>query len=275
MFGYIQVRKPELKIKDYETYQAFYCGLCSTLWDLYGALGSITLTYDMTFLVLLLSSVYDLQENRSDMRCIVHPAKKRKHISTKASEYASHMNIILTYYHFIDDINDEASKIAFAESKVYTPAFKKAVKRYPKKATQIENCLNKLSELEKANASIEDLTDCFGRLMMVLFNYKKDAFSDYLKALGYHLGRFIYVMDAYDDMAKDKENGAFNPLVDMENVDSFVEQMLYNEMSEAAAAYRMLPVINYADILGNIIYAGAWNRFDSMKAKKEPANKAL
>ncbi|MCR4717073.1 MAG: DUF5685 family protein [Lachnospiraceae bacterium] len=168
MFGYVQVRKPELKIKDYDTYQAFYCGLCSTLWNNYGALGSVTLTYDMTFLVVLLSSVYDLKEERRDLRCIVHPAKKRKHISTKASDYASHMNIILTYYHFIDDVNDEGSKFAFAESKIYTPAFKKAIKRYPKKAKQIEKCLTKLSALEKKNATIKELSDCFGKLMMVL-----------------------------------------------------------------------------------------------------------
>ncbi len=268
MFGYVQIRKPEMKIKDYDVYQGYYCGLCNALMNNYGVLGSVTLTYDMTFLVILLSSVYDLKATEKASRCVVHPTKKRKHIITEASNYASHMNIILSYYHFLDDYNDEGSKIAFAGSKVYQPAFNKAVKRYPKKAHKIKEYLDELSCLESANADIESLADCFGRIMTVLFNYRKDAFSEYLKGLGYHLGRFIYIMDAYDDMEKDRKSGAFNPLFNMANVDGEVEPMLFNEMSEAAAFYRKLPCIEYADILGNILYAGVWNRFDRLKEEQ-------
>ncbi len=267
MFGYVQIRKPELKIKDYDTYRSFYCGLCSVLKDNYGILGEVTLTYDMTFLIILLSSVYDLSEIKREERCIVHPAKKHKVTITVASEYAAHMNIILSYYHLIDDLNDEDSKKAYVGSKLYTSHFKKAVRRYPKKAELIRRGLNKLSELESVNAGIDELSDAFGKIMTVLFNYKKDAFSDYLKGLGYHLGRFIYIMDAYDDLEDDIKKGCFNPLTEYDgDVTEYVEKLLYCEISEAASYYRALPSVEYNDILGNIIYAGVWNRFDRINA---------
>ncbi|MBR1741944.1 MAG: hypothetical protein IJ733_08770, partial [Lachnospiraceae bacterium] len=99
MFGYVQIRKPELKIKDYEVYHGFYCGLCSVLKEQYGFLGEFTLTYDMTFLVILLSSVYDLPVQKRKERCLIHPAKKHLKLINEATEYVAHFNILLAYYH--------------------------------------------------------------------------------------------------------------------------------------------------------------------------------
>ncbi len=269
MFGYVQIRKPELKIKDYDTYRSFYCGLCSILKDNYGILGEVTLTYDMTFLIVLLSSVYDMKAMKSEERCIVHPAKKHKVTVTDATSYAAHMNIILSYYHFIDDLNDEGSKKAYVGSKLYSSHFKKAIKRYPKKAELIKQGFERFLKLESTNPSIDELADAFGKIMTVLFNYRKDVFSDYLKGLGYHLGRYIYIMDAYDDLDEDINKGCFNPLIGYEgDIDSYVEKLLMAEISEAARFYQALPCIEYSDILGNIIYAGVWNRFDKIRMDK-------
>ena len=100
MFGYVRIRKPELLVKDYECYKGFYCGLCHSLRDTYGLRGQVTLTYDMTFLVLLLSSVYDLAVKEEYKRCIIHPAGKRRVIRTEAADYAADINMLLSYYHF-------------------------------------------------------------------------------------------------------------------------------------------------------------------------------
>ena len=107
MFGYVRIRKPELLVKDYECYKGFYCGLCHSLRDTYGLRGQVTLTYDMTFLVLLLSSVYDLAVKEEYKRCIIHPAGKRRVIRTEAADYAADINMLLSYYHFVDDKQDE------------------------------------------------------------------------------------------------------------------------------------------------------------------------
>ena len=273
MFGYVQIRKPELKIKDFEVYQGFYCGLCMVLKEKYGFLGELTLTYDMTFLVLLLSSVYDLKTERKVERCLVHPARKHLKLYNAATEYAADLNIILSYYHFLDDMEDETSKKAWAGSKLYRRKFLEAVRKYPKKEAAIKKCMDRLSSLEKAGEKeIEKTADCFGKLMVVLFSYKKDAFSEYFREFSYHLGRFIYIMDAYDDLEKDKEKDCFNPFRGLEkekNFDAMVEDMLLEEIAAASVAYQKLPCINYADILGNIIYAGVWNRFDKKREEKE------
>lgn len=283
MFGYVQIRKPELKIKDYEQYQGFYCGLCDMLKEKYGFLGELTLTYDMTFLVILLSSVYEFPTKQKKERCIVHPAKKRWKLTNEATEYAAHLNLILSYYHFLDDKEDEGSKKAWLGSKLYFKSFRKAEKIFENQADGICRCMKNLSLLEQeGTADLNVLADCFGNLMKILFSYRNDVFSDYLKELGYFLGRFIYLMDAYDDLGDDIKKGCFNPLkkeyleLKKQHKPGFetafekkTEELLLDEISAAAAAYQKLPCIAYRDILGNILYAGVWNRFDQMRMERE------
>ena len=107
MFGYIGINRQELKVRELERYRAFYCGLCDTLRTRYGLGGQMTLTYDMTFLIILLSSLYELEEKKRFARCMVHPAKKHVQIKTAATRYAADMNMLLTYEHLMDDWADE------------------------------------------------------------------------------------------------------------------------------------------------------------------------
>lgn len=273
MFGYVQIRKLELKIKDYEVYHGFYCGLCSVLKEEYGFLGQVTLTYDMTFLVMLLSSVYDVAPEKKKQRCMVHPARKHLRLVNAMSRYGAHLNMILTYYHLEDDRKDEGSKKAWLGTKMYQGKKKRAGKQFMRQEKAIETQLERLSAYEKEKEEdIDKVADCFGKLMEELFVYKEDALAGYLRQLGYHLGRFIYIMDAYDDLKKDRENGSYNPLIPISQKEDYtkvVENMLLEEMAEAAAAYEKLPCIAYKDILGNIIYAGVWNRFDAIQLENE------
>ena len=98
MFGYVTASKPELKMKDFYKYKAYYCGLCKVLREKYGFLGQLTLTYDMTFLVILLHSLYESDMSLEEHRCVVHPAKKQKMLYNEITEYAADMNIVLTYF---------------------------------------------------------------------------------------------------------------------------------------------------------------------------------
>ena len=54
MFGYISINKAEMKFKDYDVYHSYYCGLCKVLKECYGRRGQVTLSFDMTFLVICL-----------------------------------------------------------------------------------------------------------------------------------------------------------------------------------------------------------------------------
>ncbi|MCD7825852.1 MAG: DUF5685 family protein [Clostridiaceae bacterium] len=275
MFGYVQIRKPELKIKDYDVYHGTYCGLCSELKRLYGFPGRMTLTYDMTFLVLCLSSVYDISFQEKRERCIVHPGKKHLRLTNEITEYAAHLNMILTWYHLKDDRADERSKKAWLGIQIYQKRKRCAEEKYPAQAQEILEALNELSALEQAGEkNIFSLADCFGRLMSRLFLYRRDAFEETFRCMGHHLGRFIYLMDAYDDLEKDREKGCFNPLLaetERENFEGWIGEILLNEMAEAAAAYQKLPCLAYQDILGNILYAGVWNRYDAIQQQKKEA----
>lgn len=269
MFGYVQVRKPELKIKDYEVYHGFYCGLCKVLKEQYGFWGQVTLTYDMTYLIILLSSVYDIMPEKTSQRCMVHPAKKHLRLYNEVSEYAAHVNMLLSYYKFQDDKEDEHSKKAWLALKLYRNKKGKAARKHDRLEKEISYWLSELSKAEKMKEQdIVYPAECFGRIMESIFSYREDCFAKDLRRLGFCLGQFIYIMDAYEDRKDDEKEGKFNPLSlwkEFPDYEKKVENLLLDAASEAAAAYRKLPCIEYADILGNILYAGIWNRYDAIQ----------
>ena len=94
MFGYVIVNKDELKMKDFDTYQAFYCGLCQTLRKQYGRIGQTTLNFDMTYIAILLSGLYEPKEEQREYRCGFHPTKKKLIKENKLLEYAADMTIL-------------------------------------------------------------------------------------------------------------------------------------------------------------------------------------
>ena len=197
MFGYVQVRKPELKIKDYDVYHAYYCGLCERLKKKHGFKGQITLTYDMTFLVILLTSLYDIRCSHEKVHCIVHPAKKHDILYNEVTDYCADINMILSYYHCKDDKEDDRSVKGAVGTAVYKKTGQKLSRKYKNQANVIKKTLNELDILEKTGSNdIIALADCFGKLLAEVFVYREDIFKKYLMDMGYYLGRFIYIMDA-------------------------------------------------------------------------------
>lgn len=268
MFGYVTIRKPEMKIKDYELYHGFYCGLCQELKERYGFLGQITLTYDMTFLVILLSSLYEEPVQEEKKHCIVHPAKKHTFLRTAATKYGADMNVVLSYFHFEDDWIDERNVKAATGMIAYRKMFQALQRKYPKQCHSIRRHLKKLHDLEQRNCQdVQEVAKCFGYLMSALVQYRQDVFRKELKNLGYHLGKFIYIMDAYDDLEKDCKNNQYNALKRLSreaDFEALVERLLHKEMVAVSVAFEKLPCLRYVDILRNIIYAGVWNRFDHL-----------
>ena len=103
MFGYIMVNKGELKFKEYELYQSYYCGLCRKLKEHYGILGQLTLSYDLTFVILLLTALYEPKGRKGSSHCAVHPLRKQVIRVNEFTDYAADMNMLLTYYKCEDD----------------------------------------------------------------------------------------------------------------------------------------------------------------------------
>ncbi|NLE24608.1 MAG: hypothetical protein GX625_04575 [Clostridiaceae bacterium] len=273
MFGYVEPDKPELKIREYDVFRGYYCSLCKTLGRRYGQVSRLTLNYDLAFLYVLLDSMSSLPIGGKRQRCIAHPLKKRFIIfSNKFAEYTSDMNIILMYYNLEDKWNDEKNVMGGTGALALKRAFKKAKKRHPEKCAAIENHLKTLSNLERQGCdSVDEVAEEFAAIMREIFECGIIEDENDMKALGwmgYNLGRWIYILDAYDDIEKDVKHNSFNPLVTQygfkgDNANDFKESIwekvnftLTFSLSELEKAYSLLAIEKNNAILDNILYSG-------------------
>lgn len=279
MFGYVMANKPELKIREFNRYKGFYCGLCRCLKETNGRTSQITLTYDMTFLIMLLSSLYEPREREEKHRCMIHPGKKQLMICNEITTYAADMNVLLSYYHFLDDWEDEKSIKGLCASRVFAGRAKKIAGKYPEKAELIQEKLHRLAELEQQGVTEPDeISRPFGELMAGLFVYCEDAFRDILERFGFFLGKYIYLLDAWMDLEKDREHGSFNPFLELseeEGGEESVRKMLDGTMRMAIAEFEKLPLEQDLPILRNILYEGVkvpLVKRDNERKKKEEKN---
>ena len=273
MYGYVVVNKPELKIKEYDMYRSYYCGLCEELLSDYGINGQISISYDMTFLLVLLTGLYEPDTTYKEARCIAHPVHKHPVRRNKISAYVADMNVLMTYYKCVDDWQDDRKLMKKLLASSLTNKVKRIEKAYSQKARIIKAALDRMSELENNNESnIDLLAEQFGIIMAQILCMKNDEWYDTLKVMGNSLGRFIYILDAYDDLLEDKKKGRYNALRTYENnkdFDIFIENVLKSHMAQFAAGFESLPIIENVDLLRNVIYSGVFTRFGSAKNKRE------
>ena len=239
----------------------------------HGNVGQLTLTYDMTFAVILLTSLYEVKGLTSSHRCKTHPVKKQWMIQNEITEYCADMNVLLAYYHMIDNWQDEKKVSGLLASKTLHGKAKKIEKKYKRQSQVIRRELKKLAEYEKENCQNIDLpAGCFGRLMEELLVYKEDMWEPTLRKVGFFLGKFIYIMDAYDDLQKDMKEKCYNPLKTLRFEENFEEkcyQMLQMMIAECSTAFEQLPCLVDVEILRNILYAGVWAKYRKKQMEKE------
>lgn len=139
---------------------------------------------------------------------------------------------------------------------------------YRRKAERIVAFLEELSALEKAGEmDIDKMSGCFGKIMEEIFAYREDMWEPTLRRMGFYLGKFIYLLDAYEDVEKDVENENYNPFTGDYIIKGFeerVRQILIMMLAESCREFEKLPIIKYADILRNILYSGVWCRFEEV-----------
>ncbi len=272
MFGYVVVNQPEIKIKDFDEYRSFYCGLCRELRERFGISGQITISYDLTFVLLLLDGLYEPPVRKGKTRCAVHPVRTQKVRKSRITEYAADMNLILTYYKCLDDWNDEKkfSRLCFA--KLLEKGNRKIEASYRQKVRRIVSLLEQLSAWERAGETdIDKMSGCFGKIMEEIFAYQKDHWEPSLRRMGFYLGKYIYLLDAYEDVEKDVENGNYNPFSQdyiMEGFEEQVRKFLLMMLAEACREFEKLPILRHGDILRNILYSGVWTRFETVSRER-------
>ena len=274
MFGYVRLFKPSITMGEYEQYKGIYCTLCKRLGKRYGVLSRFTLSYDMTFLALLQMALAEECGEFCPSRCSFNPTKRcLKAQNTAAIDRAADIGTILTYYKLKDTLADEGigKKIAaWCALPFAAAARKKAKKRAPTIDAAVAAMMTAQAAVETANdGSIDRAAEPFALLLQTLAadTAADDSQKRVLERFGYCLGRWVYLMDAVDDLAKDLEKGRYNPYIgarqlkkgDTDGVKEARAYALYTLnacLAECKAAYDLLDIRRFDGILRNILEEG-------------------
>ncbi|MDR1891634.1 MAG: DUF5685 family protein [Oscillospiraceae bacterium] len=285
MFGYIRVCKPELKVKDFETYKAVYCSLCREMGKKYGRLTRFALSYDFAFLALLRMSLAEEHAGFAKGRCVFNPLKKCKYaISCPELSFSASAAVLLVYYKLLDDIADGGFVKRLIARLALIPfvfARKKALRAHPETDLIIANAITGQQKVEADKVSGADAAaEPTAKLLQSLFslNTTDEQTKRVLERLGYCLGKWIYLADAADDLEKDLKHGNFNPFANEAGQSANItpgdkpaieaaRERARGTMNlcayEAGLALELLPVKRFGEILKNVIYSGCDRRIEN------------
>ena len=270
MFGFVTASCKELTKEQSDRYGGVYCGICRQIRDSASQGARVGLGYDMAFLALLLTSLYEPEETSGPLHCAAHPFRKRDWVDNEFIRYAADMNVALAYYKAMDDWFDDRNPAAKIMANVFGKTMPSLLKMYPRQCGAIESCIGELSALEADNCPNPDETaNTFGRLMGELLVYREDIWSPILRDLGRHLGRFIYLADAAVDYRADKKKNKYNPFLAMGTGEDWPrwEEYLVQAMGRCTHEFEKLPLVQDKALLDNILYSGVWMNYRGKGAK--------
>lgn len=282
MFGYVKADTAELRVRENEYYRAIYCGLCKAQGKCTGQCSRFTLSYDMTFLATVRMAVAGVTPKFKRGRCIAHPIKKRNYALINAElEFCAYATSILAYGKCLDDIADEhgKKKLLASIARIFMSGGRKrslkakdsqsyAYSKLSELDAYVKSKLLELSDFEAHStvASVDIPADIFGDIMEAIASFGLSGNEEkIMRKIGRHLGRWVYITDAADDMAEDLEKGRFNPFIRIYDGNiptreqkEVISDALKVELSEAEIAFDLIDHKSYDmhEIINNIIYLG-------------------
>lgn len=276
MFGYVKVYEPELKVKELALYKAVYCGLCKSMGRYTGVLSRLTLSYDMTYLAIVRMAMENTGYTLEKRRCIVHPLKKRGMVKQNAVlEYCARASALLTFGKLEDDVKDTRGI-----KRLFCKTARLLFKRARNKAGMIdlyEKMVLRLDELagceNEKTASVDIPSDIFGNLVAEFLSYGlQEENKAVASTIGFYAGKWIYTIDALDDMEKDRKSGSYNPfcLIYKDGLTCDGREMIKGAfVSWLSEIERALDLIDYTDdtlkgIVYNILYCGMKYKSDEI-----------
>ncbi len=272
MFGYVMANWETLSEEERRRFRAYYCGLCRALRNRYGNTGRLALSFDMTFLAALLTSLYEPETHQGRGRCVAHPNKPHDYLENPFVDYAADMTIALAYHKAVDDWRDDKKLSGKSQALLLQPRYRRIEALYPRQLQAIHQATEQLADLERENCpDIDPPANATGAMLGEIFVYKKDMWSEALRQTGGALGRFIYLMDAYDDLEADRKKGRYNPLIALAGQEGFEDKIhayLTLLLGEGAVAFEQLPLVEDLSILRNILYSGVWTKYQAIQRKR-------
>lgn len=261
MFGYIRPLESELRVRELNEYRGYYCGLCKAIGRRYGAVPRTVLSYDCAFLAAYLCAATAPASFRLG-RCAVHCLRPKRPIAEESPciDYAADVNILLAVLSMRDRVHDEGSIGALAASGVLRPAFRKAGRAQPKLYRRILAELERLDAIEKrGEACTDEPADAFGCLMRAVIEESPMTDDAMRRASGwlfYNLGRWVYLIDAWDDREKDRKRGGYNPFNIAGTSVEEAEFLLYTSLGEAEKGFDLVGFSGDSAIVGNVLRCG-------------------
>ena len=274
MFGYVRPYKTYMLVGEYDEYKAIYCTLCKNLGKHYNIFTRFALNYDLTFYALL---SFDLNEACGKLEkgaCTFNPLKKCNYISSKSETYhkAAALTVLMTYHKILDNIKDDSflKSLSSRILKIFIDrSAKKAKREFPFIAQTLEDMMNEQNLMEIENTSLDACCEPTAKALSLIFEDITPTQKPVLKEMGYFLGRWIYTMDAADDLKKDLKDNSFNPLkkyfnvntleideIKQKEIDTTCNEILNNNVSRVISAFNLLELNRYRGIADNILSKG-------------------
>ena len=245
-------------------YEGCYCGLCRSIGQRCGQVSRCALAYDMAFLTLTLHSLYEPPERQLCRPCPVHPFRRRPSWQSELSDYAADLNVMLALLKTEDDWADERRAVRRLEAALLRRSAQEAAERNPRQWEAMTGCMAQLREIERRRDPNPDAgANAFGALMAELFVRQSDRWEPVLRRMGAALGRFIYVLDAAVDRQSDEKRGLYNPVLSLMAqgaAEDDLRNILLMLMADCAEAWETLPLVQDAELMRSILYAGIWSR---------------
>lgn len=266
LLGYVRAYKPELKVREYDVYKGVYCTLCKTLLRRYSPLGQLFLSYDASFLALVLLSLSHACPAETSSRCCYNPLKKCLSCGRgDVQDFCADMSVLLFYYKILDDLRDRGfwrrvlAALAFPIARLM---YRKAARIRPEADAIVSEMMREQSKREAQDASLDAAAEPSARALASLVSLQ--AQNAELERFFYLVGRFVYLIDAVDDVRDDVRKRNFNPLKAryLEAPDAFREYalgLLNLNIGELAKAFETLELHRYQDIIYNVVFDGLYN----------------
>jgi len=282
LFGYIKPYKPEMKVREFDTFQAIYCGLCKQLSHVFGPFASLTLSYDFTFMAAVSLSMKEACGGFKKCTCVANPLKKKAcAVPCDDLTYCASAAMLMLYYKLKDDVADErfVKKLRSALTLPFAAlARRKARKLYPDADRILSEMMQKQSALEREGCtSVDRAADpTAAALSKLCAAFSEDGQQQMiLSRFGYLVGRYVYFADAFDDLEKDEKQKNYNPFLaaypelSPQQRRTRAKEVLNLTVGEIAPAYELLEIRRYKPILDNIVYNGFHDAIRSILQKKE------
>lgn len=270
MFGYVRPLKNELRVGEFERYRACYCALCHAIADGFGFPARFILNYDLLFLAMLIWPAGE-EPRISPRRCPVSPVRGKPCCAPAESlSHTAACSVILSYWKLKDGVSDEGfprAALSGAGAAALTMAYKRAENALPDFARTVKERLSSLDALEKAGeTSLDCAADEFASLLAAASPETGDSpRAREIRQVLYHTGRWIYLIDAVNDLADDRERGRYNP-VDRhfaltsselpEEAEKSLRLTLGHSLGAVRSAFELMPETAWAGVIRNIIYLG-------------------